>query len=146
MVSIFDFFLVDCFDRSIQLIWLVPGMKQRMQIQGFTSYFSYNLHFLSFEFSIHIHQIGSFVSRISLAFCCVTANDCGWEGLGMVCFCWGLSGWCRGQVVCIILSQIFYCSGAVVNCPFMTDLDSCCICFIVPFLLSLSLVPLIRHC
>lgn len=42
--------------------------------------------------------------------------------------------------------KFFYCSGAVVNCPFMTDVDTCCICFIVPFLLSLSLVPLIRHC
>lgn len=28
------------------------------------------------------------------------------------------------------------CSGAVVNCCFMAGLDSCCISFVVPFLLS----------
>ena len=31
----------------------------------------------------------------------------------------------------------WYCFEAVVNCCFMTGLDSCCIGFVVPFLLSL---------
>ena len=90
----------------------------------------------------HIHQIALFVPRISWSLYCY----CEWWGnrkVGggsfMLGFEWGDSGW--------VAFFLFSCSNFVLLLIGLSWLvhNSCCVCFLVCFLLSLSLAPLIRH-
>ena len=130
---IFCFFLVDCLSGWSQWMWLVSCRRQEMLTQGSAPDPKFKLN------------ISSFLALLHPLYCLICAKDVIIIGLLLQMISGGKVGgwfvyvwvWVGEQGARIIF---FWCFWAVVNCFFMTG-AWCCVCFFVPFLLSLCLVP-----
>ena len=73
----------------------------------------------------------------------IISNDGGWDRWGMVDSYQGVGGGTEGGCYLIVFLFVFLSFGLSYRLCFL-EYDSCCVCFFVYYLLSLSLVPLTR--